>query len=119
MNPTDPSPNPADRGVDYESRDARLGPLLAAALGLLFVLVVVGWGMVGLFRVLADRFDRRPAPPVVMLPDSRSGDLQRLRLREDELLTTYGWVSREEQIVRIPIERAIQLTVEEANPRDE
>lgn len=119
MNLPDPSPNPADRGVEYESRDARLGPLLVAALGLLIVLVVVGWGMVGLFRVLAERFDRRPSPPVVMLPVSRSGDLQRLRQREEELLTTYGWVSHEDQVVRIPIERAIQLTVEEANQRDD
>jgi hypothetical protein len=43
-------------------------------------------------------------------------DLLRLHREEaDKNLTTYGWVNKEEGVVRIPIERAMELTLKDLN----
>jgi hypothetical protein len=42
--------------------------------------------------------------------------LQELRAVETEELTTYGWVDEEQGVVRIPIDRAMDLLVKEAVP---
>lgn len=42
--------------------------------------------------------------------------LKRLRDREDAALGRYGWVDREAGIVRIPIERAMDLLLERGLP---
>lgn len=42
--------------------------------------------------------------------------LKRLRAWEDEQLSTYGWVDRNDGIVRIPIERAMEIVVNEGLP---
>ena len=47
-------------------------------------------------------------------PDS---ELARLRAREDQLLTTYGWIDRDRRIVRIPIEQAMQIIAQRANTK--
>ena len=39
--------------------------------------------------------------------------LQELRGKEHTTATTYAWVDREKGVVRIPIERAIELTIQE------
>ena len=39
--------------------------------------------------------------------------LEELRVQEDSLLTSYGWVNREHGIVHIPIDRAMELVVRE------
>lgn len=38
-----------------------------------------------------------------------------LRAQEHETLTTYGWVDQEKGTVRIPLERATELVIEELN----
>ncbi len=38
-----------------------------------------------------------------------------LRVQEAETLTTYGWVDQEKGTVRIPVERATELVIEELN----
>jgi hypothetical protein len=43
-------------------------------------------------------------------------DLAALHAEEDAILDTYGWVDRENGVVRIPIERAMQLIVKQGLP---
>jgi hypothetical protein len=50
-----------------------------------------------------------PAGPRLQVNPDR--DIERLRAAEQEHLTTYGWVDSNAGIVRIPIERAIQMTL--------
>ena len=38
-----------------------------------------------------------------------------LRAQEEETLTSYGWVDQEKGTVRIPVERAAELVIEELN----
>lgn len=41
--------------------------------------------------------------------------LQELRAREENELQTYGWINRTDGVVRIPIDRAMQLLAEETD----
>jgi hypothetical protein len=59
--------------------------------------------------------------PGKLLPEPRletipGANLARLRAEEDGELNTYGWIDRSNKIVRIPIERAMELIVQRGLP---
>lgn len=60
--------------------------------------------------------DARKAPPAPQLEVTEPADLARMRAAEDKLLTTYGWVDQQNGLVRIPIERAIDLVAQQGLP---
>lgn len=77
----------------------------------------------GLALILAVMHPSRPAPvaPAVPTPGPKLQahpleDLAALRAKEDSMLKGYGWVDRKAGIIRIPIERAMELTVERGLP---
>ncbi len=78
----------------------------AAALGgfLIFVLILV-------IAYLPNKAP--PLPEGTKTPEERATILRELRARETAAATSYGWVDQSKGVVRIPIERAMQLTVEE------
>ena|SRR5690625_590714 len=39
------------------------------------------------------------------------------REREQEELNSYGWINRDEEIVRLPVDRAMELVLEELNQK--
>jgi hypothetical protein len=43
-------------------------------------------------------------------------DMEELTAREENILTSYGWANREEGLVRIPIDRAMELMLERGVP---
>ena len=43
-------------------------------------------------------------------------ELAEFRLRQAKLLSSYGWVDREAGVVRIPIDRAMDLVAERGLP---
>ena len=58
-----------------------------------------------------------PAPPPEPHLESVPGQqLQELRTNEDQILHSYGWVDQKNGIVRIPIERAIELLSQQGLP---
>jgi hypothetical protein len=58
----------------------------------------------------------REQPPRPRLQETPAIDLREFRAREDERLSTYGWVDRSAGIVRVPIERAIEIVAREGLP---
>ncbi len=114
----------ADHG--YERSDARPRPLLAFASALAVVIAasfaVTRWITAGLGRARdaaaqpspMDAFRETPEGPLLQ-PGSGQG-LAEHRAREDELLSRYGWVDRENGVVRVPIERAMELLLERGLP---
>jgi hypothetical protein len=46
-----------------------------------------------------------------VLQDSNADDLNLLRKKEAQALAEYGWVDRAKGVVRVPIERAMELVV--------
>lgn len=110
-------------GGGYERRDVRPGVvfLVLGVAGLvLLILHAQVWYMFDHFRGEFARRDVRrsqvpPAPPSVQGPQlevSPTGNWDAYRAEQERQLTTYGWVSKEQQRVRIPIERAMQMVVE-------
>ena len=65
----------------------------------------------GYFRWVAS------AKRVASQTDVASPELKRLRAQQDEILNTYGIVSDSTRAVRIPIERAMELVVQERGGR--
>lgn len=95
-----------DPAAGHETRDASAGAIVTYGIGLTFVLIVVHLGLLGVYRWM--KHERLPEP-TVKTPMTIYEQLRTLRRTEDETLASYGWVDRKAGIVRIPIERAIDL----------
>ena len=78
----------------------------AAAIGgfLIFVLILV-------IAYLPNK--PAPLPEGTKTPEERATILRELRAKETAAATTYGWVDQTKGVVRIPIDQAMQLTVDE------
>jgi hypothetical protein len=114
--------------LHHEASDVDSGRILRFGVWFVVVLAVV----YGVVWVIFGAFDRREAsgsvrdfplsaersamPPQPRLQMEPRQEMRALRQRDQELLTTYGWANREAGLVRIPIERAMQLTVERGLP---
>ncbi len=114
-------------GRGYEVADAKVGLLVAAGGVLLVLMVLAAILMAGMFGLLAKRKAAGDAPPSPMaefrqpppgprLQTDPSEELKSVRASADALLTQYGWVDRENRIVRIPVSRAIDLLAERGLP---
>ncbi len=44
--------------------------------------------------------------------EQRVANLDKLHVRENKMATEYGWVDKDKGIVRLPISRAVELTIE-------
>ena len=119
--------NPSGRAPGaYETRDANPSSLVHFGVGLALTLVVVWAGMFWLMRYFSRVQDTGPpATPFEQLTESRRPplprlqvepveDLQAVRTQQSRLLdaNSYAWVDRSRGIVRIPIERAMDLILE-------
>jgi hypothetical protein len=58
----------------------------------------------------------RQQPPSPRLQTSPANDMDRFRAAEDQALSSYGWVDRNAGVVRIPIDRAIDITAQRGLP---
>jgi len=112
-------------GRGYETRDlsVRASILFGAFLLLAALLVhLVVWVLYVRFGTEAASTDVRQYPLAqvgrpVLPPEPRlqvqpREDLKALRRQEDAILSSYGWVDRNAGVVRIPVDRAMQLTIE-------
>lgn len=118
---------PADPG-GYEKSDLRTKPIVLFGVLLAVVTILVFVASYGMIRFLgwwdrarletpASTLATGTAPPEPRLQVDAPKDLRTLRAGEQELLTTYGWVSRESGVARIPIARAMQLILERGLPK--
>ena len=64
-------------------------------------------------RVLSDQIAAIPPPQLQIDP---AADLATFRAAELQRLSTYGWRDRSRGVVRIPLERALSLTLERGLP---
>jgi hypothetical protein len=115
--------------VEFERRDANTGRVVSFAVWLAIVVALVFGIMWVLLRELTqrERSAQRAIPPIVAASLERTPPEPRLeaaplaprrRLNEEEnaILATYGWVDRASGIVRLPIDRALELTAERGVP---
>lgn len=112
----------------YETKDVDVRAVLRPALALVLLpfatLLLMRWLLhafeareaVKLDSSLLARDTGRQLPPEPRLQVSPSEDLAAMRAEEEAILTTYGWADRASGVVRIPIERAMELLVQRGLP---
>lgn len=123
-NAPEPAPN---RAPGHEERDTNTRAILWFASGLIATIVVVlllmKWAFHALpspetesAQLLSARGVPSEPPPEPRLQVNAPEDLKKMREREDAILNSYGWVDRQNGIVRIPIERAMDLIAQRGLP---
>jgi len=58
----------------------------------------------------------RALPPPPRIQPDPGADLQSYRESEQNLLNTYGWVDRQNGVVRMPVDRAMELLLQRGLP---
>lgn len=120
--------NPANNpGAGHELSD--LNPkniaLFGAALALIIgATLVASYGLFQFFYTGVTRARPLPSPlsysreptPEPRLSVNPGEDLATLRAEENNVLNSYDWVDRDKGIVRIPIERAIEILAQRGLP---
>ncbi len=108
--------------VGYEQSDLNTRAIMWSAVGLAVTLLVI-FVAIGIFHSGLSRHGEaartsspQTEPPLPRLQTNPAADLATLRAAEEAELHSYGRVDRKAGVVRIPIERAIELTVERGLP---
>lgn len=111
----------------YEVRDVDVRGILRPGLVLIAVTVFTFVAMTWILDFLEWRADwlwkrggvveRQPEPPPEpRLQVSPPAELAGMQAENERILGTYGWVDRPNQVVRIPVERAMELVLQEGLP---
>ena len=120
------STNPAPRN-GYEKSDASPRGLLYFVLIMAAILAATSFSLIWLFKYfqhaqqpgsfVAAPFARpQPPPPPPRIQPQPGVDMQNYYQSQQNLLNTYGWVDRQDGVVRLPIDRAMQLLLERGLP---
>jgi hypothetical protein len=123
--------DPEDLAAGYEHTDMSPAVVVSAAVSLLIVLGLVvilvtllEQAMVGIPFTISRPADligglqaaAAPTPPAPALEAESGQTLDRYRSIEQRRLTSYGWVDRSNGIIRVPIDRAMDLTAQRDLP---
>lgn len=124
--PVTQPPDPASVAAGHELHDVRATSMLAfaAALAVLvalacaFLIWLFGW-----FEARAKRHDpvlsplvQDQTPPDPQLEIKPSRNLAQQRAAENRLLHHYRWIDKEQGVVQIPVERAMDLVAKDGLP---
>ncbi len=121
-------PTSAAVAAGHEVKDASIHPIVITGIALAVLAGLVGLTVYGMLRYLESRpvnagtqnplaeTSQQQLPPEPRVEEHPQIELQQLRAEEDHLLSTYGWVDRTKGIVRIPIERAMELQLQRGFP---
>ena len=110
----------------HETTDASPFYIGLFALGLVLMIALVlpllGW-IFWRLEAAAQRVDARQSPlagdqtpPAPRLERQPADELAKLRRAEHRRLSSYGWVDPQQRVVRVPIERAIEILAERGLP---
>jgi hypothetical protein len=124
--PHEPTDNAA---VHHEESDVDIRAIFGFGAALIAIAVVIHVAILLFFNVLERGAGQQSAvayplatgqedrlPPEPRLQIAPREDLAALRAKEDAILRSYGWVDRNAGVVRIPIDRAMELTLERGLP---
>lgn len=112
----------------HETTDASTRGIIYFGIGLFVTLVLALWGTNVVFNYFAHHqglgppaspFDNaRQLPPanVPVLLANPAQDMNEYRKSQEKTLTSYGWVNEKAGVVRIPIQRAMDLLLERGLP---
>ena len=117
----------AARRNGYERSDASPRGLACFALITAAILAAVSLSLILLFKhfekaenpgsfIPAPFAAQRQLPPGPRVQPNPSADMQNYYESQQRLLNTYAWIDRQRGIVRLPIDRAMQLVLERGLP---
>ena len=115
------------RTARHETRDARIAPILLTGAGLALTVAIVGLVVYGIFQYLETHpatsaranpmsAEESQIPPAPRIEEHPAIEIQQLHAQEDGVLSTYGWTDKKAGVVRIPIDRAMELQLERGFP---
>jgi hypothetical protein len=105
--------------TNYEKSDADPRLITSLALGIAIFLFSTPFVLLGSYPSATRGgavLPNLPEPPAPRLQTDPRSDLDRLRSYEGGELDRLGWADRDRKLVRIPIDRAMQLLVERGVP---
>jgi hypothetical protein len=111
---------------DHERTDVQTRVLVWMAIGLAIFLCVSLPLMIGVFKIFLCEDKSAPVqsplafteqPPAPNLQAVPSMELQRYRQAQHQWLDEYGWIDKQQKVVRIPIEEATRLLAERGLPK--
>jgi hypothetical protein len=111
----------------YEKSDASPRGLLYFAVIMAAILAASALSLIGLFKyfekaenpgsfIAAPFVGEQPLPPPPRIQSNPGADMQGYWQSQQNLLNTYGWIDRQNGVVRIPIDRAMELLLERGLP---
>jgi len=125
--PTEPESNPT---VAHEKTDADTHAITQFGIALVLVLVLSQLGLWWLFNSFTRRETKLSPqvtalvraqaptePPEPRLQASPQADMRMMREKDETILNHYGWVDPNRGVVRIPIDRALDLIAERGLPQ--
>jgi len=124
---TEPDNNPT---VSHEHTDADSRSITQFGIGLTFLLIVSQLVLWWVFSSLSQR-EQKLSPPVPAIirtqapkepPEPRlqpnpQSDMRKMLQEEDQVLNQYGWVDPDRGIVRLPIDRALDIVAQKGLPQ--
>ena len=118
-NPHTPHPGPG-----YETSDINVwavGKFGLALVGITILSLALLFGLMKYFQSreaseVAKNIDPAQVFPEPRLQQAPIPDLQKFRAQEDQVLHSYAWVDQSKGVVRIPIDRAIDILAQRGLP---
>jgi hypothetical protein len=116
--------------VRHEEQDVNAFAITKFGIGLSIVIIVtmfVLWGLLTFFKArLTSEVTLLPGtnavptvsklPPAPRLQANPRTDLRSMRTEEEQQLRGYGWIDQQHGVVRIPIERAMDILAQRGLP---
>jgi len=119
-------PRQVQPAIGHETRDLNVRAVSLFAAGLVLCGTIIYIGAAGLFAFFkqqhpsAESVSRitvpHPIAPEPRLQANPTDDLDRFRATEEAKLNGYGWVDKDRAVIRIPIERAMDLIAQRGLP---
>ncbi len=119
---------PQHNSVGHETADASVRGIVYTGIALMVAAILGGLIVYGVFQYLAAHppttapanpmaeTEPQQFPPAPRIEDHPSIEVRDLRAQEDRILSTYGWTDKKTGVVRIPIDRAMQLQLQRGFP---
>jgi hypothetical protein len=96
----------SDASFSTSEHQGSFGSTLLAAVG--------GFAIFAVILMVAYLPQKVPAPGTgVLTPEQRKSALAELNGKQQTAATTYGWVDKEKGVVRLPVDRAVELFIKE------
>ncbi len=121
-------PAPSPEATGHETKDASVRGIVLTGLGLAIAAAIAFFIVYGIFQYLSTQpvttappnpmaeTSVQQFPPAPRVEEHPAVEIQELHAKEDSLLSTYGWTDKMAGVVRIPIDRAIDLELQRGFP---